>query len=707
MSFSGDNVYTPIQFPARIDLRPHQLDRNIYSTIEELAKKKFSGKCIPKHGYVKPGSVYVAKKQIGKYYGSHFTGNMTFMIMVGCEVTKPIKGQKITALVMSKNDSALIAENPMLPYKLYVPKMPNDPNADKIDNVNRNNRIIVEVQEYELRAPDIEVKRAEYWVICKLSEIDLSDVRRLDLPPVINLSSLTHIVSSYDELNDQRNELTDSMYESLQHSKSLIEEMNTNYAKKIKSMPIDKIKKDLVFQTVLERFKFGRGNNVPEYVLVYINEVITSNQLSVTVVINNGATDLQKTKDQFKITVPDDYYYSDTLLVIKVENGNLTQNVNTVDIWSNHIKYVVNQYEMIHPDFSYITQIKQINKNNDLKLAVPSQNNNVINRAYFKMVELIKHVNIKPTSMNIACIAESPGGFIQALFNYRTLDNSFKFLDNAVFDNIVGMSIPVNSHQKTWEKLERKLRYDHLVIKRDSQRFTDQPIPNKTLIQLLGDKPEEGDLLSAKSRDQLYVLFPKGNKADLVTADGGIGRDKSSSDTEEMELIKLIIAEIITTLNIQATGGSFVLKIFDSATRPMMACLSILSYCYDTVSIFKPVTSRNASSEKYVVCNGFRAEEKQIEDMTESLTNIINHELEPDQYFGKIMVVEDEEIVRTVTRYNGIYMKKQSDFIISGSEYADQYISTIGNIKGLSDLIQAYVKRQEKNADEFKMEHHL
>ena len=57
---------------------------------------------------------------------------------------------------------------------------------------------------------------------------------------------------------------------------------------------------------------------------------------------------------------------------------------------------------------------------------------------------------------------------------------------------------------------------------------------------------------------------------------------------------------------LQNEGGSFVLKMFDFFHKPTIDILYFLCSLYDSVNIIKPCTSRNANSEKYIVCQGFR-----------------------------------------------------------------------------------------------------
>ena len=93
--------------------------------------------------------------------------------------------------------------------------------------------------------------------------------------------------------------------------------------------------------------------------------------------------------------------------------------------------------------------------------------------------------------------------------------------------------------------------------------------------------------------------------ADLITADGGIDASKDYN-AQEMLNAKLIYSEIVNAITNQKVGGTFVLKVFDLYTDLSIQYLQLLEYFYETVHVSKPLTSRLASSEKYVVAQVFK-----------------------------------------------------------------------------------------------------
>ena len=55
----------------------------------------------------------------------------------------------------------------------------------------------------------------------------------------------------------------------------------------------------------------------------------------------------------------------------------------------------------------------------------------------------------------------------------------------------------------------------------------------------------------------------------------------------------------------QRIGGNFVCKFFDINSYITIEMLYILYLAYDKITIYKPLTSRIANSEKYIICNNF------------------------------------------------------------------------------------------------------
>lgn len=112
-----------------------------------------------------------------------------------------------------------------------------------------------------------------------------------------------------------------------------------------------------------------------------------------------------------------------------------------------------------------------------------------------------------------------------------------------------------------------------------------------------------GDLCRLSNVDALVAAVGRG-ACDLVTADGGF--DFSAAfNAQEAASLPLIACEVLAALMLQRAGGAFILKVYDLHHMASIQLLHALRGAYFGVRLVKPLTSRPANSEKYVVCTGF------------------------------------------------------------------------------------------------------
>jgi len=253
-----------------------------------------------------------------------------------------------------------------------------------------------------------------------------------------------------------------------------------------------------------------------------------------------------------------------------------------------------------------------------------------LSRSYYKMIEIIKVFNIceNKTPIRTFHFAEGPGGFVQALIDIRKNPNDVYNTMTLIDDDI---NVP------GWKK---------------SQVFLNK---NKNVKVEYG-QDKTGDL--SKYHNLLYCYKNYNQTIDLVTADGGFDFSDDYNNQEQLAL-KLILYEISHAILVQKKGGTFILKVFDTFTYLSVDIIYLLSLLYENVHIIKPQTSRNANSEKYLVCNDFRLHDisfilpfiKNIYSCQDNIYRLFKHEI-PCMYINKI-----EE-------YNSIYGQQQMENII-------------------------------------------
>lgn len=246
------------------------------------------------------------------------------------------------------------------------------------------------------------------------------------------------------------------------------------------------------------------------------------------------------------------------------------------NLWEMNKKYS-NSYEFINTSFDNKT--------------LPICSYKPLSRSFFKLIEILNHYSFNfPKEMNSFHLAEGPGGFIEALSYYR----------KNVKDNYIGMTLMDKSEDvPKWKKYET-----YLSIHKN--------------ITLEYGKDKTGNLYH---KDNLLYIYEKyKHSMDFVTGDGGFDYSINFNQQEE-DSLNLIYAQILFAIILQKKGGSFVLKLFDTFTSLCVEFIFLLNYLYDEIYIIKPLTSRPANSEKYIICIRY----KMVSNVDKIIHQLMNH----------------------------------------------------------------------------------
>lgn len=695
-----ENVFSQVELPCSVNIPPRMLHQGLYHDLERLVKKKLEGNCVPKIGYIKPGSVQIMRKPLGKRTGSHLTGNITYDVQVRCSAAHPMKGQIIPCMVVGKNDIGVLAANYQFPaFTMFIMRTPDDA-SDALDRVQKNSYIEVKVLEYTLKAANnLDRMKAEYWMVCSLANAKAAAERYHILPMIPECPTLLANPTCYDlmDINAKRDELSNKMYGTLETTKRSIQTIRSEYLKLITTDP-ELSSKDFFIQSMIGRSKghyvIGKLRSLTQEDKECIHSLDVIHSTRPDIIGKEISISIPLAKSHKK---PDQRATSgDIMLYVDYLDGTAKSH-QTLDLWGRHVKYIVNTTEMVHANVPYVQQLTNImcsrgdvkfDRNGrvqsfkDKKTGKPvatviGKNPHVLNRAYYKMKELMDFFGesvFLNRDMKIACIAECPGGFIQAMLDTRMYNPSEDHPVDGYKDDIACISIGINC--PPWQDLADKVRKSYKFVhlrcdKEDSCEKQD----GKTNLLLIGstkkrDDPS-GDILLRESRERFYEEFKDGG-ADLVTGDAGIERNKAES-TEEMDTHRLLIAEIIMALTCQKPGGCFILKIYDMATELTMNLLEVLSFCYEEIGLFKPNTSRAASSEKYLVCKNLHVSDDVRKDLVLKMEKIIDSVPREGTYYANMIAVPDSKLKEAITNYNSYYMGHQAKFIEEGRRYALLY----------------------------------
>ncbi|PHZ14421.1 FtsJ-domain-containing protein [Rhizopus microsporus ATCC 52813] len=170
-----------------------------------------------------------------------------------------------------------------------------------------------------------------------------------------------------------------------------------------------------------------------------------------------------------------------------------------------------------------------------------------------------------------------------------------------------------------------------------------------------------GDLYKPENIRDVESLISKEtqNGVDLAVADGGF--DFSGHEAEQEQLAqKLILCEIITMLSTLRQGGAFVCKFFDMFTEFTVDLVWLLYQLFDEICITKPLSSRPANSERYVICRNLLVSHPTdlIEKLLDITTKIGDKQF---QLISRDILDKDEDFIDYVRMRNIKFIVQQTD----------------------------------------------
>ena len=257
-------------------------------------------------------------------------------------------------------------------------------------------------------------------------------------------------------------------------------------------------------------------------------------------------------------------YFCSNMYNILTQYKSFIDNEENQNLW-DYTKKISNDFELINQNgINSITSI------------------NPLSRSYYKFREIIVDFDLLPKNNNnikYAALAEGPGGFIESFIHTRKKE----FLGRNDYIQCITLKsdccdIP------NWNKAKKILNFKN--------------------IKYCYGKDNTGNLYNIENIIDFRNKMG-GNEANLVSADGGFDFSNDFNKQEQLSC-KLIFAEIITAYSVNKKGGHFVLKIFDSYMKSTLKLIYLVSLFYENVYITKPLTSRPANSEKYLVCKNFK-----------------------------------------------------------------------------------------------------
>ncbi|ORX89241.1 S-adenosyl-L-methionine-dependent methyltransferase [Basidiobolus meristosporus CBS 931.73] len=110
---------------------------------------------------------------------------------------------------------------------------------------------------------------------------------------------------------------------------------------------------------------------------------------------------------------------------------------------------------------------------------------------------------------------------------------------------------------------------------------------------------------------------------DLVVGDGGMSVEGEENSQEGL-MKQLILCQILSMFTVLRKGGDFAVKIFDVLTPFTAGLMYILYRQFEKVCILKPLTSRPANAERFIVAMNLKERSPKIIDHLYMVNNKIN-----------------------------------------------------------------------------------
>jgi 23S rRNA U2552 (ribose-2'-O)-methylase RlmE/FtsJ len=199
-----------------------------------------------------------------------------------------------------------------------------------------------------------------------------------------------------------------------------------------------------------------------------------------------------------------------------------------------------------------------------------------VSNAFSKMYEMLTTYQLVPkTADNFKSFhfCEAPGMFIIALNHYIQTKT-----------NILNWQWYGNSLCQTTEKTA--LTDMHGLIKTNTNKW------------LIGPA-KSGDI---RDLSNIHFFKSKLSEVDFISSDCGIAVNFSDANTYEELIAETDFAQFINVLNLLKTGGSAIIKTFIPLELASNVCLIYtLSKLFKSVHLSKPITSRPANSEVYII----------------------------------------------------------------------------------------------------------
>ncbi|XP_077298711.1 cap methyltransferase 1 [Arctopsyche grandis] len=210
-----------------------------------------------------------------------------------------------------------------------------------------------------------------------------------------------------------------------------------------------------------------------------------------------------------------------------------------------------------------------------------------------------------------------------------------------------------------------------------------------------GDIFNPGNLASLKK----FVLNHTEDKGvHFLMADGGFSVE-GEENIQEIKSKQLYLCQCIAALSLVRDGGHFVVKLFDCFTKFSIGLIYLMYRSFKRICIHKPVTSRPANSERYLICKWKRKTfdniERHLFDVNARLWKYTHEKSQED-----IVELVPLDVLRSDAGFFN-YMCRSNNIIGRGQIISLLKIKGLHNDRTLLDFLryEGDLNHEDKKAD--------
>ncbi|XP_022331007.2 cap-specific mRNA (nucleoside-2'-O-)-methyltransferase 1-like [Crassostrea virginica] len=198
----------------------------------------------------------------------------------------------------------------------------------------------------------------------------------------------------------------------------------------------------------------------------------------------------------------------------------------------------------------------------------------------------------------------------------------------------------------------------------------------------------DGDIFNPQNQAE-FIKFVKSHTEDkgvyFVMADGGFSVE-GQENIQEILSKQLYLCQFLVAISILRPGGHFVCKLFDLFTPFSVGLIYLMYRIFHKVCICKPVTSRPANSERYIVCQGLRGDSDPVRQYM--------HEINLD--LNRLGVSSSTQDVRHIVPMDMLHADQSFFNYIyeSNVDFGKMQISGLRKIQAFVQNSQLYETRQ-------------